>query len=160
VVGRRFGYKVDFVDIAVDRNKSRGGTTQAWTPNDGKNLNGLHFAAVALAGGLAEEMQGYTSAEGMQEDVASCFAIAWIVLAHRRGNDSLSTDTLKQLTENYLHHPEIIPPEVKRVANEMIGKATPIAKGILKKHWSAVERIASLLIKHKAVDIQKLNFGT
>ncbi len=52
--------------------------------------------------------------------------------------------------------PKPYPPDVERLGEEMIERAIPIAESILKEHWPEVERIASLLVKHKTIAMDKL----
>ena len=152
VVGRHFGFRLIRASMKP-RNMGNGevsrGSTE-WEPVGSGDV--MPLICMSLAGQVVEEkLYGTISNDAYRDDQAVIQAFAWICKVGRKDGYEPDESLIPRLTAVDREQPERVPLQVKSIADKLVSDAMPETVQLLNDHWSDVERIAALLLKHNTV---------
>jgi hypothetical protein len=153
VVGMHFGFRLMRSSIKprdVGNGETSDGRTEWEDISSSGNVEPL--ICTFLAGQVAEERRfGAGRHDGDRDDQAVIQTFAWLCTVGGKGGYIPDESLIPRLTALYRKQPDRVPLKVKGFATELVSQAMPTTIGVLNDHWSDVERVATLLLKHTIV---------
>jgi ATP-dependent Zn protease len=156
VVGTHFGLRLKRASIK-SRDVGKGEMSCGWTEWESIRPGMMPVIYTFLAGKAVEEIVYGTAKDGAdRDDQAVIQTFAWIYKVGRGGYKPHAS-LIPRLTAVYREQPDRVPLQVKSIADELVSQAMPETVRVLNDHWSDVERVATLLLKHTIVTPELLS---
>ncbi|HET9409790.1 MAG TPA: hypothetical protein VFO39_21315 [Candidatus Sulfotelmatobacter sp.] len=121
-------------------------------------IDPLQQTCVALAGKVAEEKRcGTATHDAARDDEAVIQTYAWVCKVGRKDRYKPHADIIPRLIAVYREQPDRVPLQVRHIADDLVSQAMPTTVQAVNDNWSAVERVANLLLKHTTVTPELLS---